>query len=141
MTVVEARWYQNEGHFAPGSMKPKIEACIRFLEQHSRADARCIITNPENLEHAVYGHTGTHIVRLGVAPPDRSIGFTGNISLTKRKHPINAHRTCCRQGSWARQAYMRSVAICTGMVYNKNRLTVVLPGYERRECPREIWHP
>ncbi len=63
MTVVEARRYQNEGHFAPGSMKPKIEACIRFLEQHSRADARCIITNPENLEHAVYGHTGTHIVR------------------------------------------------------------------------------
>ena len=45
MTVVEARRYQNEGHFAPGGMKPKIEACIRFLEQHSRADARCIITN------------------------------------------------------------------------------------------------
>jgi carbamate kinase len=26
-----------EGHFAPGSMKPKIEACIRFLEQKQRS--------------------------------------------------------------------------------------------------------
>jgi len=63
MTASEARHYLAEGHFAPGSMKPKIDACIRFLDQSSNPAARCIITNPENLERAVQGHTGTHIVR------------------------------------------------------------------------------
>ena len=63
ITLDEARRFQGEGHFAPGSMKPKVEACIRFLQQSSNPDARCTITNPENLERAVYGHTGTHIVR------------------------------------------------------------------------------
>ena len=32
MTVAEARRYREEGHFAPGSMRPKIDACIEFLE-------------------------------------------------------------------------------------------------------------
>lgn len=63
MTASEAKRYMAEGHFAPGSMKPKIDACIRFLEQSSNPAVRCIITNPENLERAVHGHTGTHIVR------------------------------------------------------------------------------
>lgn len=59
MTVSEARKYIEEGHFAPGSMLPKVEACIRFLEAGGR---QAIITNPENLTRALRGETGTHIV-------------------------------------------------------------------------------
>lgn len=63
MTVAEARQYMAEGHFAPGSMKPKIEACIRFLEKNPKADAYALITNPDNLSRALRGETGTRIVR------------------------------------------------------------------------------
>ena len=63
ITVGEARRYLAEGHFAAGSMKPKIEACVHFLT-HSRNPRACaLITNPENLERAVHGHTGTRVVR------------------------------------------------------------------------------
>ncbi len=63
MTLDEARRYLAEGHFAPGSMQPKIEACIRFLEQTGKPRAAAIITNPENLQRALDGQTGTRIVR------------------------------------------------------------------------------
>lgn len=63
MTVSEARRYMEEGHFAPGSMKPKIEACIRFLQQNRDPKAFALITNPENLGRALRGETGTRIVR------------------------------------------------------------------------------
>ena len=59
MTVAEARRYLAEGHFAPGSMKPKIEASIDFLEHGGK---RVIITQPHLLEEAIHGRTGTHIV-------------------------------------------------------------------------------
>lgn len=59
ITVAEARRYTAEGHFAPGSMKPKIEAAIDFLEHGGQ---RVIITQPHLLEHAMRGETGTHIV-------------------------------------------------------------------------------
>ena len=32
MTAKEAQQYMDEGHFAPGSMQPKIEAAIQFVE-------------------------------------------------------------------------------------------------------------
>jgi carbamate kinase len=48
----------NEGHFAPGSMKPKMEAVLQFLDEGGK---RAIITNPENLERALLGETGTVI--------------------------------------------------------------------------------
>jgi carbamate kinase len=60
MTVSEARQYLQEGHFAAGSMKPKIQACIDFLEA---GGTRTIITNPENIERALWGETGTRIVQ------------------------------------------------------------------------------
>jgi carbamate kinase len=63
MTVSEARRYLAEGHFAPGSMQPKIEACIDYLDRSANPNARTLITNPENLERAVRGETGTRIVR------------------------------------------------------------------------------
>lgn len=59
MTLSEAKRYLAEGHFAPGSMRPKIEAVIRYLEA---GGPRAIITNPENIGRALRGETGTHIV-------------------------------------------------------------------------------
>ena len=59
MTLAELRGYLAEGtHFAPGSMKPKMEAVAGYLE---RGGTRAIITNPENMERALAGATGTHI--------------------------------------------------------------------------------
>jgi len=59
MTLAEAKKYLEQGHFPSGSMGPKIEAIINYLE-HGGKEA--LITNPENLEHALLGETGTRIV-------------------------------------------------------------------------------
>jgi carbamate kinase len=59
MTVREAEQYVVEGHFAPGSMLPKIEAALRFLRGGGR---EVIITSPERLKDAVVSGRGTHIV-------------------------------------------------------------------------------
>ncbi|MGB7450518.1 MAG: carbamate kinase [Lysobacterales bacterium] len=59
MTAAECRRYLHEGHFAPGSMRPKIEAALAFLEQGGE---RVIITQPHHLEEALHGIYGTHIV-------------------------------------------------------------------------------
>jgi len=58
MNVVEAKKYIKEGHFAKGSMLPKIQAIVRFLEAGGE---EAIVTNPESLERALKGETGTHI--------------------------------------------------------------------------------
>jgi carbamate kinase len=63
LTAQEARQRMEEGHFAPGSMKPKIEACIRFLQQSRNPNGYALITNPENLGRALAGETGTRMVR------------------------------------------------------------------------------
>jgi carbamate kinase len=61
LTLAEAKAYLAEGtHFAGGSMAPKIEACIGFLEG---GGSEAIITSPENLERALIGEAGTRIVR------------------------------------------------------------------------------
>jgi carbamate kinase len=61
MTVSQAKEYLAEGvHFAKGSMAPKIQACIGYLE---RGGGEAIITNPENVERALRGETGTRIVQ------------------------------------------------------------------------------
>lgn len=61
LTLAEAKKYLAEGgHFAKGSMAPKIQAVVNFLEQGGQ---KAIITNPENLERALAGETGTHITR------------------------------------------------------------------------------
>jgi carbamate kinase len=60
LTLAEAKAHLAEGtHFASGSMAPKIEACIGFLE-HGGGEA--VITNPENMEPALAGEAGTRIV-------------------------------------------------------------------------------
>lgn len=59
MTLAEAKAYMAEGHFKKGSMLPKIQAIIEYLE-HGGKEA--LITNPENIERALAGETGTRIV-------------------------------------------------------------------------------
>jgi carbamate kinase len=49
-----------EGHFKPGSMMPKIEAIIEFLEGGGK---KAIITSPVNLLRAVKGKAGTTITK------------------------------------------------------------------------------
>jgi carbamate kinase len=58
ITVDEAHHYLDEDHFAPGSMKPKIEAVISFLESGGQ---QALVTNPENIARALSGETGTWI--------------------------------------------------------------------------------
>lgn len=57
-TLSEIKKYLGEGHFRPGSMKPKIEAIIQFLEG---GGDKAIITSPENLLKAARGEAGTTI--------------------------------------------------------------------------------
>lgn len=60
MTLSEAKAYLAEGnHFAKGSMAPKIQAIIWFLEAGGKA---ALITNPENIGRALRGETGTWIM-------------------------------------------------------------------------------
>lgn len=59
VTLQEARSYIAEGHFARGSMLPKIEAAVRFVQN---GGPQALITNPDNILRAVRGETGTHIV-------------------------------------------------------------------------------
>ncbi len=60
VTLAEAKAYLAEGkHFAKGSMAPKIQAIIWYLEAGGK---QALITNPENIGRALAGETGTWIV-------------------------------------------------------------------------------
>ncbi|MBN2500509.1 MAG: carbamate kinase [Anaerolineales bacterium] len=58
MTVAEAKQYIEEGQFAPGSMLPKVQAIIKFLEAGGK---QALITDPPNIPRALKGETGTWI--------------------------------------------------------------------------------
>lgn len=60
LTAKEAKEYAVEGHFPPGSMGPKVEAAITFLEGGGE---RVVICALENLPQAIDGKAGTLIVR------------------------------------------------------------------------------
>jgi carbamate kinase len=60
VTLAEMKEYQRAGHFARGSMGPKVEAAIRHLEAGGR---RAIIAHLERALPALAGETGTHVVR------------------------------------------------------------------------------
>jgi carbamate kinase len=60
ITVEETKQYVLENHFAPGSMLPKIEASLNFLENGGK---KVVITNPESLQDAINEKQGTHIVK------------------------------------------------------------------------------
>ena len=60
LTSAEARRYLDEGgHFAKGSMAPKIQAALSFVE---RTGGQALITDPASVERALAGETGTRIV-------------------------------------------------------------------------------
>ncbi len=59
MTVAEARRYIAEGHFKPGSMLPKIEACVQFI---TKVGGEALITCPEALSAALDGRSGTRVI-------------------------------------------------------------------------------
>jgi len=59
VTVSEIKKYLDEGHFPPGSMKPKIEAALTFLED---GGSLVTITSLENAYKAVCSEAGTRII-------------------------------------------------------------------------------
>ncbi len=61
VTLAEAKAFLAEGtHFAKGSMAPKIQAIVNFLEA---GGSHAIVTDPPNIPRALAGETGTHFVR------------------------------------------------------------------------------
>lgn len=61
ITVAEAQRYCDEGHFAPGSMLPKIQAAMAFAE--SKPGRRALITLLEKAKDGINGKTGTVIIQ------------------------------------------------------------------------------
>jgi carbamate kinase len=59
MTADEARAYHAEGHFKPGSMGPKVEAVLSFLDAHP--EGKALITDPPNIARALDRESGTWI--------------------------------------------------------------------------------
>ncbi len=60
ISVAEAEQYCAEGHFAPGSMLPKVQAAMRFAE--SKPGRRALITLLEKARDGIDGKTGTVVV-------------------------------------------------------------------------------
>jgi carbamate kinase len=58
ITVSEAERYIQEGHFAPGSMLPKIQAIVKFIKDSGKS---ALITDPPNIKRALNRETGTWI--------------------------------------------------------------------------------
>ncbi|MFT5194242.1 MAG: carbamate kinase [Candidatus Promineifilaceae bacterium] len=65
LTAAEAKKYMAEGHFAPGSMLPKIQASLNYLEDDGAtvSDRRVIITDQDSIGQALAGETGTRITK------------------------------------------------------------------------------
>lgn len=61
MSIEEARSYIAEGQFPPGSMLPKVEAALKFVE--SKKERKAIISSLERAKDAILGKTGTIIYR------------------------------------------------------------------------------
>jgi carbamate kinase len=59
LTLEQARQYLAQGHFAKGSMEPKVRAIIKYLEAGGK---EALVTDPENIERALAGETGTRVV-------------------------------------------------------------------------------
>lgn len=58
VSLQELRAHYDAGEFPPGSMGPKVEAAMRFLENGGK---EAVITSLETLAEAVNGEAGTHI--------------------------------------------------------------------------------
>jgi carbamate kinase len=74
MSWHEAQSHLREGEFPAGSMGPKIEAALEFLEEActwNGGDCRAIVTSPENLAAALRGEAGTQILPPVSAPSEQ----------------------------------------------------------------------
>jgi carbamate kinase len=60
LTIDQARLYLEQGHFPSGSMGPKIEAAVGFLEGGGE---RVVICSVDGMPEAIEGRTGTEIVK------------------------------------------------------------------------------
>jgi len=67
VTLEQVKRYLKEGHFAPGSMQPKIEAAMQFV---LTCGGRSIITSLEDIERAVAGKAGTEVIQGGPESPE-----------------------------------------------------------------------
>jgi carbamate kinase len=67
LSFSEAKRYFDEGHFARGSMGPKVQAALEFLENGGKA---ALITMPETIGRALAGETGTWILPDGASMPE-----------------------------------------------------------------------
>jgi carbamate kinase len=70
LSLADARRHAAEGQFPAGSMGPKIDAAISYLEELPNAnhDGEVVITSLERCHDALCGRAGTHITRGGAAP-------------------------------------------------------------------------
>ncbi|MGD9840461.1 MAG: carbamate kinase [Candidatus Bipolaricaulis sp.] len=59
LTVAEAKGYAQQGHFAKGSMEPKVKACVRFIEAGGE---RAVIASLAQAVEAAEGRAGTQVV-------------------------------------------------------------------------------
>ena len=59
VTMRELKAFHSEGHFPPGSMGPKVDAALRFLESGGK---RVIVAHLNEVMPALHGETGTHII-------------------------------------------------------------------------------
>jgi carbamate kinase len=90
-----ARALQAEGHFAPGSMGPKIEAAVRFV---AGGDRRAIVCDPPSLAAALWGEAGTIVVPgCGTRCPcgASSWGRRGGTSTTSRPSSARTPTSAC----------------------------------------------
>ena len=62
LTLEKADRYLKEGHFPPGSMGPKVEAAMQFIQNRGK---RAVITSINTIEEAVAGKAGTEVIRKG----------------------------------------------------------------------------
>lgn len=62
MSVEQAKQYIEEKHFAPGSMLPKVQSCISFVEE-CKGQGRALITSLTRAKEALEGKTGTIITK------------------------------------------------------------------------------
>ncbi|MPZ95118.1 MAG: carbamate kinase [Propionibacteriales bacterium] len=66
LSAAEARRHLADGQFPPGSMGPKIEAALQFLDEGGR---RVLITSPDELVNALGGSTGTWLLPSDIEAP------------------------------------------------------------------------
>ena len=62
LSLSEAKEYMEAGEFAKGSMLPKVDACVSFIE-HTRGDKKAIISSLKKAVEALSGKSGTTIIR------------------------------------------------------------------------------